>query len=187
MVIARKEVEARDIEERMLGTALHECCHAIFYVHSGLQVTSVEIHPRRETRVVWPCQPKMLWNAYRQHPLRTLDQVRGIVGALLAPEVIREEKTVGDDLHYLQMWEFCWNFARVFSNPEGPTFAELCEQAKENVTAWYMRGRGGALARCMAHELLQRNIVSGKTLLELIDKYEHVTKPIHRRTRYVTR
>ena len=181
MAMVKKKEEGMDIETRMIGTALHETYHGLHATQAGLCVTGVEIHPKRQTIVTWPFAPRELWEAYAQHPLLALQQLRAILGTLLAPHLLLRDGTTGCDLVALQAWESAWRFARVFSDPVGPTFAELRAQAEKAVLAWHATERRSIQVRYIAEQLLDRNAVDAETWKALVRQDEDVAAPAWRK------
>jgi hypothetical protein len=85
--------------------------------------------------------------------------------------------TTGRDLVAIQPWESAWTFARAFSDPEGPEFAEVRAQAEKAIRTWYDTERRSIQVRYLAAELLERNHVDAQAWRSLVDRAEEVAAP----------
>jgi hypothetical protein len=118
-----------------------------------------------------------LYTRYKEHPARTIGQLRQICGSVLAPYIILDytplEATpmayaTGSDLELLEAWAQRWELVRWMTDPVGPTWRALCMHARHTVYAWYHDlGRAEMVAK-LATCLLDVGMLDGHTWQRLV-------------------
>jgi hypothetical protein len=149
-------------DERLQRRARHETAHAGWAVHSGFWVDRVMISPEGATDVTFPFPPWALCRQYKRKPIQTIDTLTRIVGVFIAPEVVHYIPTVGADLEALVVWRRYWNGARLLTNPSGPTWEGVLQQAGNAVWDWASAGNRRKQLAAMARHLLVQGHMTGQ-------------------------
>jgi hypothetical protein len=162
-----------DIEQDLLFTAHHEALHALYAFTMGFKVDHIVIHPKGETLVHWPVQPRDLFWNYKNYPMRSLRQLRGMIGVLISPGTLMAGEYVrGGDLDLLMRLKAHWHTARRFTTPSGPQWLPLRTKAGLEVLAWYQVPGRTKQVEAIIESLLEHNELDGPTFNRLAAFYK---------------
>jgi hypothetical protein len=160
-----------DIETRLQFVARHESLHALFAYHAGLKVDHLSIHPKGETVVQWPFEWRDCFWHYKRSPIKTLRQVRGMAGAIVAPGTLMDGHVRDGDLALLSHLKRAWTLARGFTRPSGPQWADIRIQVGVHVRKWFQTPGRTRQIQAVVDVLLEHNQLSGKDFAALAAYY----------------
>jgi hypothetical protein len=103
--------------------------------------------------------------------LQTLTRLRGIIATLLAPYVIMDEPASGQDKACLERWQTYWWGAQGCTDPCGPDFAILCEQATTDVIDWLWTPGCREQISVVTETLLKQGTLTGAELQALVQRF----------------